>query len=406
MSAHNAFPLRRPSDINVTPGMRVFCRVDFNVPVEHGRITDATRVERVIPTLRYLIERHAKVIVLSHFGRPEGEFVRSMSLAPLADMLAGLLNGAAPVRFAMDCVGREAEEAISAMKDGEVLLLENLRFHPGEESNDPAFADALAELGDAFVNDAFSCSHRAHASIVGLAERLPAAAGFLLEEEIACLRRYLDCPEKPLAAIVGGSKISTKLGLIHSLVEHADMVAIGGAMANTFLKAQGKEIGRSLYEKDLLGEAAAIVQKSEKLGCRLILPTDATLCASLHDGAHCEVRSVDAVTPNKMMLDLGPRSVARIIEMIDCAKTLVWNGPLGAFEFRPFETATVSVARAAALAVAEKRLVAVAGGGDVIAGLKKAGLADALTYISTAGGAFLEWLENPNLPGVAALAKG
>ena len=391
--------------MDIAAGKRVFCRVDFNVPTEHGRITDLTRVERVLPTLRYLIERKAKIIVLSHLGRPKGEFTRSMSLAPLADALSTLLRNEAEVRFAMDCIGRDAEEAVASMQDGEILLLENLRFHPGEESNGAEFADALAELGDVFINDAFSCSHRSHASIVGLAERLPSAAGFLLAEETERLRHFLDDPAKPLSAIIGGSKISTKLGLIHSLVEHADMVAIGGAMANTFLKAQKKEIGLSLYEKNLLGEAKDILAKAEDNNCRLILPVDAVVSESLKSGAKCKVCSVDSVPKDMMMLDVGPHSTINIMKMINDSKTLIWNGPLGAFEFSPFDAATVSVARAAALAVFEGRLTAVAGGGDVIAGLKKAGLAGALSYISTAGGAFLEWLENPQLPGVAALAK-
>jgi phosphoglycerate kinase len=401
-SADQSSGPRKLRDLDVA-GKRVLCRVDFNVPMEHGRIADLTRVARVLPTIEYLIERKAKIVLLSHLGRPDGAFVREFSLAPLADALSQLLNGKARVAFAVDCVGHNAEEAVSAMQPGDVLLLENLRFHAGEEGNDPAFADALAALGDVYVNESFSCSHRAHASIVGAASRLPSACGFLMEEEIERLEHFLSAPEAPLAAVIGGSKISTKLGLLHSLVKRADFIAVGGAMANTFLKAKGLEVGASLCEPDRVGQALQILKEAEEHGCEIVLPVDAVVCATLSGGERCGVCAVEDVPPAMMMLDIGPRSAMRIAAVLEQARTLLWNGPLGAFEHKPFDNGTVSVARHAALLTSQGKLVSVAGGGDVIAGLKKAGLVDSMSYVSTAGGAFLEWLENPMLPGIAAL---
>ncbi|MBL0318837.1 MAG: phosphoglycerate kinase [Alphaproteobacteria bacterium] len=383
-------------------GKRVLCRVDLNVPMKNSRIEDLTRVKKLIPTLEYLIHKKAKVIVLSHFGRPDGEFVRDCSLAPLADALSASLGGKT-VNFAVDCIGPATEEAVAKLKDGEVLLLENLRFHKGETANSPAFVEKLARLGDLYVDDAFSCSHRKHASIVGLAKALPSAAGLLLQEEIENLEKILQKDSKPILAIVGGSKVSTKLELLENLMDKVDAIMVGGAMANTFLLAKGIKVEKSLVEKDLLATAQIILEKAKTKHCRFILPEDVIVAKELVHKATCRVVSAEKIPAGTMILDIGPKTVATISDVIAASKFVVWNGPLGAFEIQPFDVGTSAVARIVAQRTAEKQLVSVAGGGDIVSALSLAGLKDEFSYISTAGGAFLEWLEGKELPGVAVL---
>lgn len=391
---------RSLDDIEVAD-RRVLVRVDLNVPMRDGQVTDATRIERALPTLRELAKAGAKVVVLSHFGRPKGKPDPAMSLRPLVAPLGAALGGA--VGFAPDCIGPAATEAVAALAPGDVLLLENLRFHPGEEANDPAFARALAELGDVYVNDAFSAAHRAHASTEGLARLLPAAAGRLMGAEIDALTRALENPERPLAAVVGGAKISTKLDLLGNLAGKVDALVIGGAMANTFLFAQGVEVGTSLCERDMAPTARDIVDAARAVGCDLLLPEDAVVAAAFEAGAASETVPVGAVPADRMILDIGPRTAAaHAARLADC-RTLVWNGPLGAFELPPFDAGTNAVAQAAARLTAAGDLVSVAGGGDTVAALAHAGVVDDFSYVSTAGGAFLEWLEGRELPGVAAL---
>ena len=382
-------------------GKRVLVRVDFNVPMQDGAVTDATRIERALPTITELSKAGAKVLLLSHYGRPKGSPIPEMSLKPVAAALAARLGGA--VEFAGDCVGEAAAKTVAAMRDGDVALLENTRFHAGEEKNDPAFARALAANGDVYVNDAFSAAHRAHASTEGLARLLPAAAGRAMQRELDYLQAALGAPVRPMMAVVGGAKVSTKIELLLNLVGKADAVAVGGGMANTFLFAKGVAVGKSLCEPDLADTAREIMTQAEQSGCRLILPDDVVVAKEFREGASREVKSAGEAAADDMILDLGPRTVDRIAEAIEGAKTLVWNGPLGAFEIRPFDTATVEAARFAARRVKEAGLVAVAGGGDTVAALNHAQAADGFTYVSTAGGAFLEWLEGKTLPGVAAL---
>ena len=383
-------------------GRRVLLRADLNVPMKDGRVADATRIERLAPTIRELAGKGARVVVLSHFGRPDGKRVASMSLAPLAPALAASLGGAG-VAFADDCIGASAQALVGALRDGEVGLLENLRFHREEEANDPGFARALAALGDLYVNDAFSAAHRAHASTSALASLLPAAAGRLMQAELDALGRALESPARPLVAIVGGAKVSTKLELLGNLLARVDVLVIGGGMANTFLFAQGVEVGRSLCERDLADTARRIAADATKRGKRILLPLDAMVAPALDRGG--EARSVDiaAVPADAMILDVGAWTVAAIGAALSAARTLVWNGPLGAFEHPPFDQATVLVARDVARLTKAGTLVSVAGGGDTVAALAHAGVEDSLSYVSTAGGAFLEWLEGKTLPGVAAL---
>lgn len=392
----------RPLDNLDVDGKRVLVRADLNVPMHHGRIEDTTRIERLLPTLRHLLDHNAKVILISHFGRPKGEFDRDLSLAPLADALSHILEDK-EVRFAIDCIGKEAEDAVNALAPGEVLLLENLRFHPGEKANDPHFASALAALGDCYVNDTFSCSHRAHASIVGLAEALPSAAGFLLQQEVENLQNVLQDAEKPLAAIVGGAKVSTKLAVLENLVEKVDALVIGGAMANTFLLAQGLPIGNSLHEPDLVRKAQEILDKASVGGCQILLPNDVVTARALEPQTECTICYVSDVASDSMILDIGPETVGRIRETLSTCKTVIWNGPMGAFEVSPFDVGTISIARAVASLTQQGKLVSVGGGGDVVSALGSAGLTSSFTYISTAGGAFLEWLEGKELPGIAVL---
>ena len=392
---------RTIDDLDVA-GKRVLVRADLNVPVKDGRVADATRIERLAPTIEALLEKGAKVVVMSHFGRPKGPDP-SLSLRPLVEPLSHAIGGK-PVHFAPDCVGPEAKRVVEALKPGEAALLENLRFHPEEEKNDPAFARQLAELGDAYVDDAFSAAHRAHASIEALAHLLPAAAGKNMQAELEALGAALEHPERPVMALVGGAKVSTKLDLLKFLTAKVDRLAIGGAMANTFLFAQGKPVGRSLCEQELADTARAILGEAKKRGCEIILPEDAVSAEKLEPGVMTRTVGVGAVPMNAMILDVGPETVARIEKALETSKTLVWNGPVGAFETPPFDRATIAIARKVAELTRAGKLMSVAGGGDTVAALAAAGVTDDLTYVSTAGGAFLEWLEGREVPGVKALA--
>ncbi len=386
-------------------GQRVLVRVDLNVPMADGKVTDDARLRAVAPTVTQLSDAGAKVILLAHFGRPKGKRNADMSLAPVADPLAAVIGR--PVTFADDCVGDPAAQAVDALTNGGVLLLENTRFHAGEEANDPAFAAALAENGDAYVNDAFSAAHRAHASTEALAHLLPAYAGRAMQAELEALEQALGSPKRPVMAIVGGAKVSTKIALLENMVGQVDMLVVGGGMANTFLHAKGVPIGKSLHEADFADTANAIMAAADKSGCEVILPTDALAASEFAAHApHETVPTDQAVAGDKMILDVGPDSIARVKAGMDRAATLVWNGPLGAFEIPPFDTATVAAAQYAAELTAAGKLLTVAGGGDTAAALAHAGVADKVSYLSTAGGAFLEWLEGKPLPGVEALKRG
>jgi phosphoglycerate kinase len=382
-------------------GKRALVRVDFNVPMQDGRITDDTRLRAALPTIQTLRAGGAMVILAAHFDRPKGKRVPSMSLAPVAPALANLLG--APVGFADDCIGAAAADAISAMAPGDVLLLENTRFHPGEETNCPTLSRAFADLADLYVNDAFSAAHRAHASTEGVARHLPAYAGRSMERELDYLDRALGAPVRPVLAVVGGAKVSTKIDLLQNLVARVDVLAVGGGMANTFLVAKGVEVGKSLAERDLADTARAIMATAEKQGCRLLLPTDAVATTEFRANAPHRVCAVNEVRPDEMILDAGPASVAALIAAMEASRTVIWNGPLGAFETPPFQAATVAAAQAAGRLAREGRIVAVAGGGDTVAALNLAGAAEDFTFVSTAGGAFLEWMEGKALPGVEAL---
>jgi phosphoglycerate kinase len=384
-------------------GKRVLVRGDLNVPVKDGKVSDATRIERLVPTIRDLADRGARVVVLSHFGRPKGKVVPDMSLAPVADALSRALGR--PVAFAPDCVGDAARKVVDGLKDGEVALLENLRFHAGEEKNDAEFARRLAALGDFYVNDGFSVSHRAHASTEAIARLLPSAAGRNMQAELEALEAALGAPKRPVLAIVGGAKISTKLDVLGNLIGKVDALVIGGAMANTFLHALGTDVGKSLCEADLADTARAIMAKADAAGCEIVLPSDVVVASKLEAGTASETVRVAGVPSDKMILDIGPDSAAALAKRLEGTHTLLWNGPLGAFEFPPFDKATVAVAKAAAKVTRSGTLVSVAGGGDTVAALRHAGAADDFTYVSTAGGAFLEWLEGKELPGVAALQQ-
>lgn len=379
---------------------RVLVRVDLNVPMDGGRITDNTRIRAVIPTIAEIAEKGGKAILLSHFGRPKGRD-ESQSLAPVARALAGLLGK--PVAFAHDCIGPDAEKAVAAMKAGEVLLLENTRFHAGEEKNAPDFVAALAKLGDIYVNDAFSAAHRAHASTEGIAHKLPSYVGRAMQAEISALTRALTSPVKPVAAIVGGAKISSKLSLLSNLLAKVDLLVIGGAMANTFLAAQGKNIGKSLSEPDLVGTARQILGEAEAKGCSIVLPVDAAVAKKFEANTPSRAVMIDAVGPDEMILDIGLQSIALIASHLANIRTIVWNGPMGAFEVSPFDAGTVTLAREVAKLTGQGLVSSFAGGGDTIAALRHAGVVDQFSYVSTAGGAFLEWLEGKPLPGVEAL---
>ena len=381
-------------------GKRVVLRADLNVPAKDGKVTDTTRIDRSAATIRELSDKGGKVIILTHFGRPKGreeKYSQKLLLEPLVKALGR------PVAWADDVIGIDAVEAVKAMKDGDVLLMENVRFHPEEEQNDPTFARALADLGDVYVNDAFSTAHRAHASTEAIARLIPAYAGRLMQVELEALGKALEHPEKPVAAVVGGAKVSTKLDLLGNLVSRVDYLIIGGGMANTFLYAQGIEVGKSLCEKDLADTAREIIVKAKAAHCHIVLPVDVVVAGEFAENAPNKVVSVNAVPDDMMILDAGPASVEAIIDRLNGCKTLVWNGPLGAFEIAPFDAATNAVAQAAAQRTKEGKLLTVAGGGDTVAALAKAGVEEKFSYVSTAGGAFLEWLEGKVLPGVAAL---
>lgn len=384
-------------------GKAVLVRVDFNVPMKDGKVTDDTRIRRALPTIRDLSAAGAKVLLLSHFGRPKGKVVPEMSLKPVVAPLSEVLG--AEVAFASDCVGPEAEAVASGLSNGSVALLENLRFHAGEEANDPAFVAALAKLGDLYLGDAFSAAHRAHASVEGLARALPAGAGRLMQAELEHLQSALGSPERPVAAVVGGAKISSKLDLLGNLVEKVDLLVIGGGMANTFLNAQGLAVGKSLCEYDMAETARQILDRAEQEGCDVILPSDAVVAGELAAGADNRTVPIQEVPADSMILDAGPDTAADLAKRLEACKTLVWNGPLGCFEFPPFDAATNAVAQAAAALTKSGSLLTVAGGGDTVAALAHAGAADDFSYISTAGGAFLEWLEGKSLPGVKALEE-
>ena len=381
-------------------GKRILIRVDLNVPVENGVVTDSTRIERVAPAITEIADKGAKVILLSHFGRPKGRDP-TQSLKPVAAEVARIIKR--PIKFADDCIGEPAEQAVDAMKPGEILCLENTRFHAGEEKNDPVFVAELAKLGDIWVNDAFSAAHRAHASTEGLGHKLPAYAGRTMQAELEALAKALENPQRPLVAIVGGAKISTKLDLLGNLLDKVNALIIGGAMANTFLLAQGKNVGKSLVESDLVSTALEIMDKAKAGKREIILPVDVVVAEKFE--AHASSRVVDAgkVGVTDMILDIGPRSIEQVISVLARAKTLVWNGPFGAFEMEPFDNGTAEVAEAVAELTAAGKLVSVAGGGDTVAALNVAGVADRLTYVSAAGGAFFEWLEGKRLPGVEVL---
>jgi phosphoglycerate kinase len=393
-------PSFRTLDRADVKGKRVLVRVDFNVPVENGRVADATRIKRAAPTILDIAGRGGKVILMSHFGRPKGRDVKD-SLEPLVPAIAAVLGR--PVAFADDCIGEKALAAVNAMRGGDVLCLENTRFHPGEERNDPDFVAQLAALGDIFVNDAFSASHRAHASVEGLGHRLPAYAGRALQEEVEALTKVLETPARPLAAIVGGAKVSTKLDLLGNLIAKVDTLVIGGGMANTFLAALGKGVGKSLCEHELLPSARNILARAQAEGREIVLPVDVVVAAELKANAPSRVVTVDGVEPGEMILDIGRRSIEHVCSVLARARTLVWNGPFGAFETEPFDNGTVEVAEAAAELSSAGELVTVAGGGDTVAALHAAGVAERFTYVSTAGGAFLEWLEGKALPGIEVL---
>jgi phosphoglycerate kinase len=383
-------------------GRRVLVRADLNVPMRDGNVSDTTRIDRTVPTLEDLIKKGAKVIVISHFGRPKGQRVPEMSLKPVA---AALEKAAGRhVVFGSDCVGEAAEKAIAKAGPDDIVVLENLRYYAEEEKNDAAFSDKLAQLADVYVNDAFSCAHRAHASTEGIARRLPTAVGRLMQAELDALGRALEKPTHPVAAVVGGAKISTKMAVLGHLARKVDQLIIGGGMANTFLFAQGCDVGKSLCEKDMAEDARKIMEEAGAAGCEVVLPIDAVVAAEFAAGAANETVPVGSVPADKMILDVGPATVDDLKARLASCKTLVWNGPLGAFEISPFDLGTNAVAREAARLTAEGALVSVAGGGDTVAALANAGVVDAFSYVSTAGGAFLEWLEGQTLPGVAALS--
>jgi phosphoglycerate kinase len=390
-------PKKTVKDIDVA-GKRVLVRVDFNVPLDReGKVADDTRIVAALPTIKYLVDEKARVILMSHLGRPKGKVDERYRMAPVAERLKQLLD--APVRYVDDCAGEKAQRAVEALAGGEVLLLENVRFYPEEEKNEEKFARRLAELGDIYVNDAFGAAHRAHASTEGVAEFLPAVAGFLMEKEISMLSRVLTAPAKPFVAIIGGAKVSDKIAVIDNLLQKVDALLIGGGMANTFLKAEGIEVGKSLLEADKVDMAGGLMQKARARGVELLLPVDVVVAPAASPDAQSKVVPVGEIPEEFMALDIGPQTVQNFAARIKDAATVVWNGPMGVFEMEPFAGGTVAVARA----LAESNAVTVIGGGDSAAAVKKAGVADKITHISTGGGASLEFLEGKELPGVAAL---
>ncbi len=393
---------RTIDDLDVA-GKRVLVRVDFNVPMKDGKVTDTTRIDRTLPTLRELADKGAKVVVLSHLGRPKGQKKPEFTLKPVAEALAASLG--APVTFATDCIGPEATGVVNALKNGNFAMLENLRFYPEEEKNDEGFARKLAENGDILVSDAFSCSHRAHASVEALARLIPSAAGRLMQAELEALEGALGKPEHPVAAVVGGAKISTKLDVLGHLIKKVDQLIIGGAMANTFLHAQGVSVGKSLCEHEMADSAREIMGAAGQAGCEIVLPSDVVVASEFKQGAAADTVEVGNVPDDKMILDVGPRSIDDLSKRLSGYKTLLWNGPLGAFEVTPFDAGTNAVAKEAARLTKAGKLLSVAGGGDTVAALAHAGVGDQFSYVSTAGGAFLEWMEGKTLPGVAVLRR-
>jgi len=390
-------------DVDVA-GKTVLVRTDLNVPMQGGKVTDNNRIVRLLPTLNYLIKKKCRVVLLSHFDRPGGKFVPSMSLAPLVDALSEALGGK-EVHFGVDCVGAAARDAISKLKPGEIVLLENVRFHAEEEAGDEPFARALAALGEVYINDAFSASHRAHASITGIPKYLPFAAGRLMQQELEALHGMFSTAKSPMTAIVGGSKISTKLALLESLIEKVDNLVIGGAMANTFLSVQGHDVGKSLLEPKLKPTAKRILSMAKQKKCRIILPVDVIVGDAPLPGQLTQMKSIDAIPEHLMALDIGNESLRAIFDCLAQSKTVIWNGPVGAFETRPFDTSTLMIAREIARLTQAGKIKSIAGGGDTVAALSLSGLSDSFSYLSTAGGAFLEWLEGKTLPGVVMLME-
>jgi len=393
----------RLEDVNVSH-KTVLVRTDLNVPMHGGKVSDDMRIRRLVPTINYLLKHKCRIVLLSHFDRPGGKFVPSMSLAPLVDAISDALGGKL-VKFGVDCIGPAARDAVDKLKPGDILLLENLRFHPEEEKGDAHFARELASLGDVFINDAFSCSHRSHASITGIAQYLPIAAGRLMQEELEQLTSIFAGAKKPIGAVVGGSKISTKLALLGNLTKTMDVLVIGGAMANTFLYTQGHDMGQSLHEKNMKATALKIMKQADKNGCQIVLPTDVVAAYAFSPQSPCRVVDVGHIPPDRIAIDVGPESLHQFFEALRPCKTVVWNGPLGAFEISPFDASTINLARAIAKLTGQKKMRSIAGGGDTVSALTHAGLAESFSYLSTAGGAFLEWLEGKTLPGVAALQK-
>lgn len=388
----------------VVTNKNVIVRVDINVPIIDGQIADDTRIKAIIPTLKYLVENKAKVIVISHFGRPKGEVKPEMSIKQLVERVQTLL-GTAKVSFIDDCIGEKVKKAVENTQYGDVIMLENLRFYEEETQNDPDFSQKIASLGHLYVNDAFSCSHRSHASITGIPAILKSCAGFLMESELDGLGNNLENAKKPMMAVVGGAKVSTKLDLIKNLAGKAQNIVVGGGMANTFLYALGKNIGKSLCEKDLKDTALEIIENAKKNNCNILLPEDVVVTNKLENNAKCKIVASDNVGDDDIIVDIGPLSIANLTHALQNHKTLVWNGPLGAFEFKPFNIGTESFARVAAGLTQAKKLISVSGGGDVVSALNSSGLIEEFTYISTAGGAFLEWLEGKELPGITAISK-
>ncbi len=385
-------------------GKVVILRTDLNVPISKGKITDTTRIKRSMSTIRHLIKKNAKIVILSHFGRPKTKFNPDLSLAPIADAISEQLGGK-EVKFALDILSKKAKQQISEMSSGDVLVAENIRFHEEECQNDNEFAKKIAELGNLYVNDAFSCSHRKHASIDAITNHLPSAIGLLHEEELISLKKYV-LDAKDIIAITGGAKVSSKIGLLKHLVTKVDKLVVGGAMANSFLKAKGYDVGKSLCELDHLVTAAEIMKIAEQNNCELILPSDVITSKSLDaDETECRSISIDNVHEDDIILDLGPQTLLDIIAKIKTSKTVIWNGPVGAFEYSPFDVGTIMLSRAIAKLTSENKIISVAGGGDVVAAINKSGLENSFSYVSTGGGAFLEWLEGKNMPGVDALMR-
>jgi phosphoglycerate kinase len=382
-------------------GKRVLLRADLNVPAKDGKVTDSTRIDRLKPGIDYLVSKGAKIIVISHFGRPKGGYEAEYSLSFLAPECAK--SWGHNVSFAKDCIGTDAQNAVSALNDGDIVLLENLRFHKGEEANDAAFVEELAKLGDIYANDAFSAAHRAHASTEGLSHKLPTAAGFLMEAELNALSNALEAPKKPVMAIVGGSKISTKISVLNNLVKKVDYLFLGGGMANTFLAAKGIEVGKSLCERDMIDTAKEIMATAESAGCEILLPIDRICVKTFGENAPFEIRATEAMDEDEEAVDAGPATIEKLGDVLSGCRTALWNGPMGVFEVKPFDKGTNDLARTVATLTQAESLISVAGGGDTVSALENAGVADQFTYISTAGGAFLEWLEGKELPGVAAL---